>query len=237
MKSFGHIIPPPENNALIVAPQPGFLKLAQNLKLGKKVKRGEVLGYLQTINQISLVSPIEGILAEMYAFNGARVEGGGKIFRVLNPEVLWVDAELFANQVTRLSEVTRAFVHADGFKKDIEAKLVGANTPISEETRTAKVYLELIEPTEEAKVGAFVDVRFELKSQDGSKAIAIPRSAVLSRAGEPVIFVQTGSETFSVRPIVYEESSRPGVVLVKQGVSENERVVVVGSYQLLMKVK
>ncbi len=241
MKSFGHVISPPQNDAVIVAPQAGYLKTAQDLKLGKKVKRGEILGYIQTVNQIALSSPIEGFVSEIFAFNGVRVEGGGKVIRIINPSTLWVDAELFANQIERLPQIQSAYVTAGSGNSTVEAKLQGSMTPISEETRTAKVFLELVTGHETLKVGTFVDITFELNAGNSTakkqQGFIIQKSAVLSRAGEPVIFVQTGAETFIVRPVSYEDSARPGQVLIKSGIKEGDRVVVTGGYQLLMKAK
>ena len=237
IKSFGHIIPPPQNDAHIIAPQPGYLKVSQNLTLGKKIHRGDTLAFIQTVNQIAITSPIDGVLSEISAFNGARIEVGSKLFRVINPETLWVDAELFSNQITRLADVSKVFVAIEGVEKSIEAKILNASTPISEDTRTAKVFLELQKSESPPKVGTFVDVFFELKSQKAEKSFAVPKSAILNRGGESVVFVQTGSESFAVRTVITEENARPGFESVTRGLLEGERVVVVGGYQLLMKAK
>ena len=141
LKTFGHVIPKPQFDAALTAPQAGFIHGVQGLALGSKVARGERLGTLQAVGTIPIESPIDGEISEINAVDGSRVDAGGKLLRVTNMSTLWVDAELFSEQLQRLKEATSASVMVDGLATPIRAKMLGAMTPVSEETRTAKVFL------------------------------------------------------------------------------------------------
>lgn len=235
LKTYGHVIPKPQLDAVITAPQTGFLQGTQGLSLGMKVRRGQVLATLQAVGQIRIESPIDGEISEQNAVDGSRIEAGGKLFRVTDPSVLWVDAELFSGQLSQLKDVVDVQVSVDGTSGAIKARMLNAITPVSEETRTAKAFLELVTPPQGLRIGSLATIWFSLKRT--GEAIPVPLSAVLNRAGDRIVFVQTGPETFVPRAVVVEDGPVPGTVLITQGVADGERVVTSGNYQLLMKAK
>ncbi len=234
IKSFGHVIPKPQYDAVIIAPQAGFLKSSQTTILGKRVKKGDTLGFIQSVSQIRLESPIDGEVSEVHASDGARIEGGGKIFRVTDSSVLWVDAELFSSQLSKVKAAKNAFITMED-KTSYQAKILSQMTPISEETRTAKVFLEIINQETKPKIGSFVEVVFSIPgNQEG---FLVPNSSVLNKSGEQVVFVKTGPETFVSKLVTTTEGSVPGKTLVTKGLAEGDLVVTSGNYQLMMKAK
>lgn len=235
LQAFGHIIARPQNDALIVAPQAGFVRGLRGLLPGRVVRRGETLGYLQAVAQVPLKSPIDGEIIEVEAVEGSRVEAGTKLLRVTNRTTLWVDAELFQAQLARLEEVEQVVVSVDGYEKALPAKMINAPSPINEATRTAKVFVELGEAPRELRLGSFAKIHFTLKSR--REGVSLPVDAVLSRAGEPLVFVKTGPETFEPRAVSVIDGAEPGTVVVTRGLADGDRVVTTGNYQLLMKAK
>lgn len=235
LTAYGHIVAKPQNDAVIVAPQAGFVRGAKDVMPGRRVRRGEVLGTLQAITSIPLESPLDGELLDIGVTFGSRVEAGAKLFRITNTAQLWVDAKLFQAQLASLTEVESISVTIDGHSEAIAARPVNFLTPIDEQTRTAKVMLELVDTPAGVRLGSFVRIHFSLRAE--REGMPIPAEAVLSRAGDRVVFVKTGPETFEERQVVAEESPAAGTLVVTHGLGEGELVVTTGSYQLLMKAK
>jgi multidrug efflux pump subunit AcrA (membrane-fusion protein) len=235
LKTFGHVVPKPQNDALIVAPQAGFLRGLRGAVLGLAVKRGEVLGHLQAVASVPLVSPIDGVVTEIEAVEGARVEPGAKILRVTDRSVLWVDAKLFQSQLAALGQVTSIVVDIEGQPAAITGTMVQAPTPFNEETRTAKVFIELSEAPKELRIGSFASINFVLDSQ--TEGVVLPGDAVLNRGGERLVFVKTGPETFEPRSVTVIDGADPRTVVVTGGLEGGDRVVTTGNYQLLMKAR
>lgn len=232
--SYGHIIPVPQKDALVTAPQSGFIKGVKDLRLRQRVKKGEVLAYLESVSDIPIVSPINGQVIELDAVDGARVEPGAKIARITNTSTVWMDAEVFPQDLIKIKDASSMHVEVEGLTEAFNARLV-STSPISEETRTAKVFLALENPQDALKIGSFATVYFSRKSVvDG---IVIPKDAVLNRAGDKIVFIQTGPETFESREVKVDPSSKPGKLLVSSGINPKDRVVISGNYQLLMKAK
>lgn len=235
LQTFGHIVPKPQNDALIVAPQAGFLRGLKGAVLGRAVKRSDVLGYLQAVASVPLVSPIDGVVTEVDAVEGARVESGTKILRVTDRSTLWVDAELFQSQLSRLGQVESVAVLVEGQAEAIAGTMVQAPTPINEVTRTAKVFIELSQSPADLRLGSFAKINFLLKTR--TLGMIVPADAVLNQAGERIVFVKTGPETFEPRAVMVIEGADPKTAVITKGLADGDRVVTVGNYQLLMKAK
>ena len=71
--------------------------------------------------------------------------------------------------------------------------------------------------------------RLTLFVGDEKSGIAIPESAVVDDGGRPVVFVQTGGESFERRPVRLGGRAE-GFVEVISGVEPGERVVSRGAY-------
>lgn len=233
--SYGHIIAKPTQDTYILAPQAGFLRGSQNLVLGQMVTKGQNLATIESVGHVNLTAPFDGQVLEIITAEGSRVEAGAKLFRVTNPMTVWVDAELYESDLAHFKEIVSAEVGTTGEVQSFPAKVLNFMTPINEETRTAKTFLELDNSAGKLRLGSFVTIHFGLSSQ--SKGIVLPVSALVTRSGEEVVFVQTGPESFEGRSVVTAKGPKPGTVVVSSGVKDGDRVVVTGSYQLLMKAR
>lgn len=233
--AYGHLHPKPQLDALLVAPQPGFIRVAEGLTLGAKVRKGQVLGYLDALARIALVSPVDGDIQEMEAVTGSRVEAGAKLFRVSDVKKLWIDAEVYESDVGRIPENAKVEVVVEGIKAPVPGILMTNRSPISEETRTAKHFVEIDNSDGKLRLGTLVSVYFILSvAQEG---ISLPKNAIVSRGGDQVVIIQTGPETFRPQTVLVQRSSEPGEVRILSGLAGDERVVVSGNYQLLSKAK
>lgn len=233
--SYGHIIAKPQFNADVAAPQNGLLYGVQNLVLGQKVRKGQGLGVVDAVGQIRLTSPLDGEILEILAIEGSRVDAGTKLFKITNTSLLWADAELFEEQLNKLPQISGVSVAVQGFSDGRKARLIKAMTGISEETRTAKVFVEIDNSDGKIRIGSFATIHFALR--DEREAITLPLSAILNRSGEQIVYVQLGPESFESRSVVSEKSSEPGKIIITSGIKDGDRVVVKGNYQLLMKAK
>jgi multidrug efflux pump subunit AcrA (membrane-fusion protein) len=75
----------------------------------------------------------------------------------------------------------------------------------------------------------FADVR--VLSGEAKETMAVPVSAILDEAGESVVYVEQGGESFERRPL--ELGGRDGdFVEVLSGLSPGERVVTKGAYYI-----
>lgn len=234
--TFGHVGPKPSQDSYVRSPIPGFLRHVTTIAWGSKVRRGERLAMVDGISAIGINAPVDGILMESTAVEGARVDAGEKLFRVVNMSSLWVDAEVFQKDLPQLRQATGVAIQIDGGYPPMRGKLSGAQTVVDENTLTAKVYVEIDNSTENIPLGVVAHVAFELPGRS-STGFVLPKSALLDRGGERILFVQTGPETFEAKSVSANPGTQLGTVVVTNGIEEGDRVVVSGNYQLLVGAK
>ncbi len=231
--TFGHVAPKPDLDQSLRAPTAGFVRLNTKGLLGTTVRKGQTLARVEGLNTVDVRAPIDGVVMEVEAREGARVEAGEKLFRIIDARTVWVDAEVFQRDLAAVGKATEAKVRIDGTTVVASGKVLAVKTIVDEGSLTAKVFIELDNSAGEIPLGALSNVTFDMGS-DGAPAIELPRDAVMNRGGERVVFVQTGPESFLAKPVVTRFGTSPASVVVTGGVNEGERVVVSGAYQLLV---
>lgn len=138
---------------------------------------------------IALRAPIAGAVTERLVNAGAGVEAGKPLFTIANIANLWVIANVPEAQVRHLRVGTVAQVRAAGGGEEITGRINYIDPTLNEETRTARVRVEMANPSERFKVGAFVEVSFRTVAQAGAASeigLVIPDEAV-QRTGERII--------------------------------------------------
>jgi biotin carboxyl carrier protein len=237
LETFGHVTVKPQLDAVVRAPTAGFVRGISKHLWGSKVKKGEVIANIESIGNIKLVAPRSGILLETHVSEGVRVEAGDSIFRIVDLSSVWVDAEVFQKDLPKLEGSEAATVVFEGLNKQkFTGKVVGAKTQVDENTLAAKVFLEIDNQDGKIPLGGLAHVSFELGTTERS-GVLLPKAAVLNRGGERIVYIQTSAETFRPKPVTTKFTSRPGEVIVTNGLEDGERVVVMGNYQLLVGAK
>jgi RND family efflux transporter MFP subunit len=182
-------------------------------------------------NSFVLRAPIAGRLAEVHAALGASYDEGAPLFRIIRTDRVELQAHVPASDAPLSGEVT-----------DIALEIAGRPDPIfikADHMHDAGV----LDPATHA-----LPVQFDVDNRNGQLLIgqtaiailytgarqrmpAVPKAAVLTEAGRPYVFVQTGGESFARRFI--EVAARDGdLVGIRAGVALGERVVTRGAYEV-----
>ncbi|MBI3654300.1 MAG: efflux RND transporter periplasmic adaptor subunit [Acidobacteria bacterium] len=184
--------------------------------------------------RIALVAPISGSVTERVVNAGAGIEAGKPLFTIANLATVWVIANVQEAQINRLRLGTPASIRVAALA-DITGRITYLDPTLNEETRTARVRIEVANPYERLKVGMFVEISFAALNEAGDTGavLAVPESAVQRLADRAVVFVQKDNEAghFAVREIEVG-SSVGGFTKIISGLSGGEKVVTKGSFVL-----
>ena len=173
-------------------------------------------------------SPLSGVVAAVSATDGEHLEEGDGLIEVVAVDVVYVVGEIPESVAAALSRPSGAEVIVPGIEDPIQAgRLISVTNFVDPQTRTVKVIYELTNRERRLAVGQAVSLR--LFGQDQTEGPAIVESAVVDDSGSPVVYVQTGGESFERRDVTLSDR-RAGKVLVTDGVSPGERVVIQGGY-------
>ena len=232
--TLGQLKPRSQGMANVVAFQSGRIISDEHFKIpqiGQRVQKGDIVAEIQVIDSFHIKAPISGVVTELDYTANEFVEAGKKLLTIVDPSILWVEANIYESDIPAVEGAQRAFIkNATYPEKEFQGRLITLGKVLDPESRSIKATFEIFNPEEKLRPGMFVDVSIETKSW--TEALAVPSSAVLDKEGQTVVFIKMKSETFTMRTIEiggqYED-----VTAVKSGVQKGERVVVVGNYQLL----
>lgn len=209
-----------------------FVAASQNIIpiVGKAVNKGETLGYLEMIGRIQLEAPFDGIIAFVGYHPGEWVAAGSKLFTVIDPSVVWVEAQLFEKDLAKITSKSRARIAVENIpSQSFSGKILAIGKILDEQTRSAMVTIEIANQRGLLKIGQWAKVSIETPTQ--INAVAIPKTALLIKEGVPLVFVKKSAEQFEGRTVVIANENN-GTIYVTQGLDKDQKVVTQGNYQL-----
>ncbi len=184
---------------------------------------------------IALRAPMSGTVTERLVNAGAGIEVGKPLFTIANLATVWIIASVPEAQVAQLRVGTPARIHAAAFGADSRAGRIGYIDPqLNEDTRTAKVRVELTNPGEKLKAGMFVEVEFQAGAvTQAGEELVIPSIAIQRLGERRVVFIAEENVPghFKVREIEAGGESN-GFTRILNGLKASERVVTNGSFTL-----
>jgi cobalt-zinc-cadmium efflux system membrane fusion protein len=190
------------------------------------------------ISHVTLRAPISGSITERLVNAGAVVEAGRPLFTIGNLSTVWVIANVPEAQVGLLRVGASAAVRSAAAGVATLSGSVDYIAPrLDEQTRTARVRVEVPNPGERLKAGMFVEVGFEAwpagSGTPEAEELVVPSEAV-QRVGErTVVFIPKDDEPghFEVRDVEVG-GEIDGYRRVVEGLSVGEKVVTEGSFTL-----
>lgn len=205
---------------------------------GAPVPEGEHNDHDKDTSLVAVRAPLSGTVTERTVNAGAGVEVGKSLFTVTNLATVWVIANVPASQVNTLRVGTPAEIPSPVSSTPLNGKVSYIDPLINEETRMARVRIEVNNPGEHLRVGMFVEVSFpqaapEKQESPDRNELVIPVEAVHRLGDRTVVFIPKQDEVgaFEVRDVELGGETE-GYQTILSGVKAGERVVTEGSFTL-----
>ena len=182
---------------------------------------------------ISLYAPIKGKIIAFNTVRGAMVDQNSEILTIMDPTVVWVDAEIYERDIARIKLGQEIKVSVPAYPAEsFLGKVIYIGDVLKEETRTITVRTEVPNREYKLKPGMFADMTVYLNHQD--EVLAVPEAAVLDDRDDKIVFIPVeGGFRLQVVQVGMKES---GFWEIVAGLEEGQEVVTVGSYQLKSKL-
>jgi Cu(I)/Ag(I) efflux system membrane fusion protein len=190
------------------------------------VARSEREGAAQS--RFTLASPIAGVVGELGTREGAMVQPGMALFRIVDLSSVWVETNVPEAQAAQVRVGANAEVKAEAYPGKAFAGKVGAILPqVDAATRTLRARIELRNPGTVLKPGMFVSV--SLRSGEGGDVLLVPQEAVIATGKRTVVIVAGDDNRFIPVEVTL---GRPAgsTVEVRTGLDEGQRVVTSGQF-------
>ena len=175
-------------------------------------------------------APIDGVVTERGGNVGLNVDSGTKLFTVVDLSSVWVVADLYEKDFSRVRVGSEATITTSARPElTLRGRVSYIDPQVSADTRTAKVRIEVPNTRGELRLGMYADVAVTAAS--GMSALRVPRNAVQNVGDRTVVYLANPKEPGKVveREVRLGQTSGEQVEVVS-GVQPDDVVVTQGSF-------
>ena len=180
--------------------------------------------------RVTVRAPADGVVITIRTAIGATVAPGGEALLELgDPTRLQVVAQVPESDLRRIAVGQEADVELPALAARVAARVENFNPRVDPESRRSQVYLALSKRIDGLRAGMLAQIALRV----GTKAdVLVPVSAVLIKDGKRrVVYVEREDGSFEARD-VETGRNQDGRVVILQGLTAGERVVVRGALLL-----
>jgi RND family efflux transporter MFP subunit len=186
----------------------------------QEIARLESTGQVQ--QELEFDSPVSGYITERNALPSVAVQPDMRLFTVADLSSVWVQAQVFQNDLGRIKVGDPAMLTVSTFPgRTFRGRVEFIYPQLDTDTRTAKVRIVSANSDQQLKPGMFVNVA--LKVPLGSQLV-IPASGVLQSGSRQIAFVERSDGYLEPREV--ELGTRVGDdFMVTKGLQAGEQIV------------
>lgn len=177
---------------------------------------------------VTLRSPVEGVVLEKMARTGQRFMPGEPLYQVAGLESVWLVANVFEQDLPAVTPGTPARATLDAYPgRTFSGRVAFISPTLETSTRTLAVRIELPNPQGLLKPGLYGRVTIDAPPLEA--AVAVPTSAVLDSGTRQLVFVAHGGGRFEPREVELGAQTS-GYVAILKGLEAGESVVTDGNF-------
>lgn len=173
-------------------------------------------------------APRDGVVLERNVVEGMKVTAGASLFRLADLSTIWIVADVPEGDLAAIRVGAPAMVQPRGRpESDFTGKVSLIYPQVGEITRTVKVRVELANPDMFLLPNMYADV--EITAGDDKPTLVVPDSAVIDSGTRRIVILDRGDGRFEPRDVAIG-SRGDGVMEIRDGIAEGDRVVVAGNF-------
>jgi len=183
---------------------------------------------------ITLYAPIAGKIVKIDAVLGALIDQATEIMTIIDPKMLWVDAEVYEKDIAKVKIGQKAEINVPAYPGETFHGAVSyIGDIVDEETRTITVRAEVGNDDQRLKPGMFADVDIVLNGD--AETLVVPSAAILEEGHQKIVFVK--HDDFFQRREVETGVLDGEYQQILNGLAAGEEVVIQGNHQLRTELK
>ncbi len=172
---------------------------------------------------LTLAAPVDGVVLEKMVVAGQAVTAGMKLYRLADLSVVWIEGDVFEQDVALVRIGSAARVELAGYPgRGLSGRVSFVSPLVDEQSRTARVRVALANWAGALKPGMYGTLYFDTRV--AGDVLSVPAEAVVMTGERNLVFV-LGS-TGALEPRDVRLGARAGERLqVLAGLREGERIV------------
>lgn len=174
------------------------------------------------ITDLTINSPVSGYITEYNALPNMSVEPSTRLYTVADLSRVWVNAQVFQDDVGRLKPGDATQVTVDAYPgRTFSGNIEEILPQVDLATRTVRVRLAIANSRLRLKPGMYVNV--DVKSPVG-RQLAVPASAVFQTGTRQLVFLDHGNGSLEPKEVVLGPQSGDDYVVLK-GLKAHQQIV------------
>jgi Cu(I)/Ag(I) efflux system membrane fusion protein len=185
--------------------------------------------------KITVLAEKGGVIKEINVNEGQYVAEGSPAFIVENLNTLWLEAEVYPNEVKNIKVGQTVKVSVNGYKSEpVNAKVDFISPQLQENSQVALIRASIPNPDQKYQAGMYANISLSDASKED--IIKLPVNAVVRDEMHHQIWIRTGNNTFEPRYVELGEENENAIVVTK-GINSGDEIVISGAYLLYSEHK
>lgn len=183
---------------------------------------------------VPIFAPTDGVVIEKHVVSGSSFKRGERLLRMADLSKLWIETYAYEQDLPLIESGMSARVRLTNVpQQDFDAKVMQVDPFLGNNTRTARVRLQVNNAKGHLKPGLFATVT--LKANFGDMLV-IPEDAVMVSGEKRIVFRDLGEGRLKPQTIRtgYSDGER---IVVRQGLAEGDAIVISGNFLIAAESK
>lgn len=178
---------------------------------------------------VTIVSPASGVIVSTDVREGDYIMEGASTFHLADLSALWIEGQLYSDQVGLVKEGMEARVTFPGFPgREHRGKISFINPELNKTSKINGIRLEVPNQDMSLIPGTQAYIHITTKT---IHTIAVPADAIILEERSSTVWVNTGRNMFTSRMVTTGLEAN-GLTEIKSGLQKGDTVVISGAYLL-----
>lgn len=215
-----------------VYPDMGGKLVQMSISLGSRVKRGQILGYIDpsipgvTYAKSPIIAPISGSISSMPLETGTTVTVSTAVAVIGDIDNLQVATDIPERYVAELKPGLKAVVKLEAYPgEEFHATVTGVSPVVDEISRTKQLFLSF--DTDDSRINAGMFAKIRLYTTVSENCLTVPETSITSNYDEHSIFVVNADNTVTKKSVI-KGLTIDGITEIKSGLSDGDKIVIEG---------
>lgn len=176
-------------------------------------------------------SPANGVVIEKLLTEGQLIKRGDVIYRIADPEKLWIVARIAEDDVPVVHEGAEvALCLHDSTRTELRGAIVQVSPELDPDTRSALVRIAWDNASRVLRPGMFAEVIIPVVA--GVPAPLVPAASVIRGGQNDFVYLEQGRGRFELRPVQVGMRTTDSQYEILRGLAAGDRVVEAGQFLL-----
>ncbi|MDV7186191.1 efflux RND transporter periplasmic adaptor subunit [Lutibacter sp. TH_r2] len=175
-------------------------------------------------------APFSGTIDNIITDQGSVVQGGTALFRIVNLNSMYVEAEVPEKYITSVKKGTNAEVHLPMLNETIKSNVRQVSNFINPNNRSFTIEVSI--PNKNGNIKPNLTSKVSINDYNNANAILVPQSVISENAeGEEYVYaaIEEDGKTRARRVIIETEKSQNGFIEITKGLSVGTHLIVEGA--------